>query len=102
MTPFAFVVVALASYRAARIVTRDSISEPFRGWVYRWAWVSEDQPRAPWRTYVYEVLSCVLCLSVWCAALGYVAWVNWSWSHPVLFVLAIAGLAAAVATWERD
>jgi hypothetical protein len=36
-------VVALAAYRATRVVTRDSISEAFRDRLYRWAWVESDE-----------------------------------------------------------
>ena len=118
-----FVVVALASYRAARIVATDTISDAFRDRVYRFAWADPDDPRyldlgpapgeahvvgdrilpkpvAPWRTYVYGLVSCPLCIGVWIAAAFYVAWRWWDWMpvRALLVILAIAGVQCFLAT----
>ena len=101
-----FVVLALASYRIARIATEDSLTLDWRRGLRRWAWTEDagDPPvgdwRSPTRSYIYVLLTCPLCLSVWIAALAYVAWINWSWSHPPLVIMAIAGLQAFLALKE--
>lgn len=102
----AFLIGFLAAYRIARVVTQDSISLDFRRALRRWAWRDDDGDPpvgdwvSAWRSYVYVLLTCPLCLGVWVAALVYVAWVNWSWSHPPLVVMAIAGAQCFLATRE--
>lgn len=103
------VVLALASFRATRLVTKDSITLPFRERLYRFAW--QDQPgrqepeaRAAWRTYVYEGLTCPWCLGVWVSTAGYCAW-RWGSGigRGVVVVLAIAGgQALLAANGDRD
>lgn len=111
---FGFVVVALASYRGARIVTKDTLTEPFREKLYAWTW-DDTKPvqhgtgseaewvasaRAGWRTYVYELLTCPLCFGVWTAAGLYVLW-RWSGSPAVrsgIVILALAGVQCFLAS----
>jgi hypothetical protein len=108
-----WVVVALAAYRLARIVAEDAISDVFREHVYEWAWdeqvdvvmgqeVATPVARAAWRTYVYALVSCPLCLGVWFAAGLYVVWRWWTWmpAQAFVIVLAIAGLQCFLATRE--
>lgn len=103
-------ILALATYRAARIPTKDTISEPFREKLYQWAWDDEHpvrqgndwvaSPRAPWRTYVHELITCPLCFGVWTAALLYVLW-RWSGSPAVqsaIVILALAGVQCFLAS----
>lgn len=100
---FGLVVVALATYRAARIVALDTITDQPRDALYRWAYVVErgqERARAAWRTYVYALVSCPLCVGVWIAAGFYVLWC-WSGSSAVrsaLVVLALAGAQCFLAT----
>lgn len=108
-------VLALASYRATRLMTDDTLTLPLRDRLYRWAWDDEHpvanretgqlepRPRAPLRTYVYELVTCSWCLGVWVAALLYVLW-RWSSWAPVRYgivVLALAGAQGFVAS-RRD
>lgn len=104
-------VLALATYRAARIATVDTISDPFREILRRWAWDDDNAqqatdgnyyavPRAPWRTWVNELVTCPLCFGVWTAALLYVLW-RWSGSPAVqagIVVLALAGAQCFLAS----
>lgn len=93
--------LVLAVYRAARFLTHDTLTQEWRQRLFDWAWEEPTDPetgvklppvpRASWRSYVWGLLSCPLCLGVWISAVFYVAWVNWSWSHPPLVILAIAG-----------
>lgn len=107
---FAFVVVGLATYRLARIVTLDTISQPFRDSLFRWAYdvnnpVEVDgeriaSPRGPIRVWVYDLASCPLCAGVWIAAGLYVLW-RWSDSDAVrsgIVILAAAGVQCFLAS----
>jgi hypothetical protein len=112
-----YVLLALAAYRMARVVTTDSISLAFRERLYRWTWddtnpevqrepdgteVFVPKARAPWRTYAYELFTCPLCLGFWAAAAVYSAWRWWDTDavHAVIAVFAIAGLQCFLATRE--
>lgn len=107
MLPFPILVVlAFAAYRAARLVTTDSISETYRSRLYAWAW-NDDGGRAPeavlragaWRTYVYELVSCAFCLGVWAAAVVYGLWrTDWAPARGLVVVLAVAGGQAMLAS----
>lgn len=106
-----FIVIALATYRVARIVTTDSISLPFRERLYGWAWDDDHAvtgadglpyatPRAAWRTWVHDLFTCALCFGVWTAAGLYALW-RWSDSPAVrsgIVVLALAGLQCFLAS----
>lgn len=94
-----FVVVVLATYRATRIVTTDSITDRARDRLYAWAWVEpidvEDYAAAArrarsrgfapadnaplprgggLRTYVNELFNCPWCFGVWVAYAFTAAW----------------------------
>lgn len=99
---FGLVISALAAYRATRIFTRDSITDPWRDRLFEWAWddsSGQTQPRNALRTYVYELLTCPMCLGVWFAAGAYVTYRYWdnTVTRGVLYVLAIAGLQCIAA-----
>jgi Protein of unknown function (DUF1360) len=100
------VLIGLATFRAARIVSRDTITEPLRESLTAWAWDTEPTPpapRAPWRTWIVELCTCSLCISVWIAAAFYCAW-RWGGvvAHGFIAVLAIAGLQAVAVLAVRD
>lgn len=92
------VVVALATYRTARIFTVDSIAQPWITRLYAWAWDDNEgharpQPKGPVRTYVYELFSCPYCLGVWIAAvLWALARFGCSVTDALLVILASAGV----------
>lgn len=113
----AFVVVALAAYRLTRIVTLDTISDPFRARLHRWAWNDDDpvegvddegrpaffaRPRAAWRTWVDGLVTCPLCLGVWVSAATYAAWRWWDVApvRAVIAIFAVAGLQCFLASKE--
>lgn len=115
LSPEVLVVLALATYRVARIIAEDTISEPARERMYRWAWddahpdesVDDDgkrvllaHPRAAWRTWVHGLFTCPLCIGVWTAAALYALWrfVDWEPVNVAIVMLAIAGLQCFLAT----
>jgi hypothetical protein len=114
VSALAYVIVALATYRLARVIASDTISATLRGRLYRFAWDDENPEvvtvdgeevfvptaRAAWRTYLYELLTCPVCAGVWVAAGVYSAWRWWDTEavHAVIVVAAVAGLQCFLAT----
>ena len=103
------VVLALAAFRLTRLATTDTITDPWRGWLFRWAWDAENPTddgdghmvptaRAGWRTWAWTLATCQWCLGVW-LALGVYA--GWRWggdvARAVVVVFAIAGAQGALA-----
>jgi hypothetical protein len=102
------VVLALATFRLTRVVAVDSISLSFREVLYHWAWVfvngdgqpvregelaADARPRAPWRTWMYTLVTCQQCLGVWVGVAVYSAW---RWGGDVaLAILAVAAVCGA-------
>lgn len=115
-------VVVFASYRLTRIVTTDTITTNLRDRLFRWAWSdseadgavrrrvsdTEDEiipaARAPWRTYVNELVTCPWCFGVWVSAAVYSLWrwVDWMPLHAALVILAVAGAQGFLASREGD
>lgn len=118
MNALVYVVLALAAYRIARVPTKDSISLAWRERLYAWAWDDENaevqhtadgdvfvpKSRGSVRSYVYELLTCPLCLGVWVAAAVYSAWRWWDTDavHAVIAIFAVAGLQCFLALKEGD
>jgi hypothetical protein len=110
------VLVALAAYRLACLVAVDSISVPLRDRLYTFAWDESEteidpndhtklraRRRGPVRAWLYELVSCPYCLSVWFAAGLYAAW-RWLDStaiHVVIAMLAVAGAAALMVSFDQ-
>lgn len=114
MTWFGLAVCILAAYRITRVVTEDSITDAPRDRIYHWAWVEpgdgvayqmfasrydgepgQPVPRAPWRTYVNELVNCPWCMGVW---VSFAVTAFWAWVvRDGIAVAAYLVVAAAVA-----
>lgn len=109
MHPVALVVLAFVVYRAARVVTRDTISLPFRQRLFLLAWTPQpndpdtDLPVEPvqrgreWRRWTYDLFTCPLCMGIWLTVPVYVLWLDlfgypWNWERAFLSCAAIAGV----------
>ena len=104
------VVRGFAAMRLTRLVVADKITEPWRGRLYDWAWDDENpverdgeqwpSPRAGWRTWVHQALTCAWCFGVYVSTAVYCAW-RWGGSiaHAIITVAAVAAVQGAVATW---
>ena len=114
MSAVAYVLIALASYRIARAITVDTISAAARGRVYRWAW-DDDTPipipgtteysptaRGSVRTYLFDLVSCPVCMGVWVSAAVYATWRWWAndVTHAVIAIFAVAGLQCLLAVYD--
>lgn len=114
MPPLAVIVIlALAAFRVTRLITQDTITQPFRSRLYGFAW-NDDRPtqddtgfwptpRAAWRTNLYRLLTCDWCLGVWMSIAVYCVWRfafpggDGNLAQGIVAVAAIAGLQGAVA-----
>lgn len=85
MNLFVFVLLVLATYRLARLISKDIISESFRRWLGR---------KAAGRSFTWlmlaELFHCPYCLGIWIAGLGALLYAR-SLVEWVLYTLAIAG-----------
>ncbi len=104
------VVLALAAFRLTRLLAADTITDPWRGWLFRWAWNDEvltddgtghltPTPRGGgWRTWAWMLATCQWCLGVWIAVAVYAGW-RWGGdvAQAVVVVLAVAGVQGALA-----
>jgi uncharacterized protein (DUF2062 family) len=114
VSALAYVIVALATYRLARVIALDNLTATLRGRLFNFAWDTDEveetvidgevafvpTARAAWRTYLYELLTCPVCAGVWVAAGVYSAWRWWDTEavHAVIVVAAVAGLQCFLAT----
>jgi hypothetical protein len=86
---FSFVILALATYRITRLLTRDVITEGFRNW-----WWSKFPPIKG----LGYLLTCEWCLSIWVASLfvGFAMITTVTIAVASVFALsAVAGLLTA-------
>lgn len=98
MTLVPLTLCGLAAYRLARVIALDSITEPFRAWLYRHAYPGARSgvrdTRRPW-SWLYGLLSCCYCCGLWISVLTYAAWTECpSWSHWPITAAAVAGAQA--------
>lgn len=121
MTLATVLILALATYRAARLVTTDSLTDSLRERVKEWAWDSENARAEPdergqityvpiprggaWRTYAYELIRCPHCMGVWFAFAAvlifhwYAGSPDWSFGAWIVYVAAVAGAQSALASF---
>lgn len=89
LDPLTLIVVALATYRATRLIAVDKITNRPRCWIER---------RLP--SWFGSLISCPWCLSVWVAGAFTLAAYQAPALHGPLTFLAIAGAAALLWSWE--
>lgn len=96
MTWFTFVIDAIATYRLARLVSADTITEPIRS---RIMFKKNGDPREWWA----ELLGCRWCVGVWVgfAVMAARFLVPEVWRWPA-YALAVATSAPLLARLEDD
>ena len=103
-TWFTLTVLALACYRATRLITEDTVTAGLRKWIELHAttklanaqstWLEVDKDAGwLWRR-VYALSSCSWCVSIWTGG-GIVALSHyqWSWFQFVCYALSLSTLA---------
>lgn len=106
MTLVVVLLLALAAFRLARLVAIDTLLDPPRAALYRWAWVDQGPeadpvPRAgTWRIYTYELATCPHCLGVWFAVAVWFTWYRrWPGWTDLVVIAAVAGAQSALASF---
>lgn len=102
------VIFGFASFRLTRLLVFDKITEFIRHPFHRE--VEEMDENGDTVTYIEikgtglrawigELLSCYWCTGIWCTAFLYGAWIFWpQGAEPLIFILAIAGVAGMIET----
>jgi hypothetical protein len=102
------VVLALSTYRLARLIVVDDVMLWFRSWVedhanktmIRRDWMGKTvdtkiATRSKFFAVVHALISCLWCVAVWMAAIVLVLWhFQYSWFQYVAYGLALSTLAA--------
>ncbi|MCM3761886.1 DUF1360 domain-containing protein [Alkalihalobacillus oceani] len=112
LTPFEFLILALAVFRLTHLLVFDTICEfirkPFQNLV------EEKQENGETVTFVEPkgrgiqrfigtLISCYWCMGVWCALFLYAGVTLYPVVfHPVLVILALAALAAMLEAWVKS
>lgn len=103
----ALTVIALATYRLARLIAVDRITDAPRALVFAWAWrdtgqhdpstprgsgvtILKARGRAP-RQWAYELISCPVCVGPWAAGALYLWWGHVTALRWAVVILAVAG-----------
>jgi hypothetical protein len=89
---FEFVILALATYRITRLVTRDVITEGFRNWFW-----TKFPPESKKLGYL---LTCEWCLSIWVASLLVASAMITSVTIAVAGVFALSAVAGLLTAYE--
>lgn len=118
----AVVVVGLATHRLARAIAFDSITDPFRHWVWIRAGYAQADAGPPagvslkrvtrygldmdpktaraWKWF-YGLVSCPHCCGWWIAIGVFLAWQGWSWVN-LLGAVAAAGFQSALTSFTSS
>ena len=89
---FEFVILALATYRITRLVTRDVITEGFRNWFWK-----KFPPESKKLGYL---ITCEWCLSIWVASLLIASAMITSVTIAVASVFALSAVAGLLTAYE--
>lgn len=101
---FEFVLLALASFRLTRLIVFDKITTFLRRPFFQEVKEEDEEgvievyylPKdTPIKKFIGELLSCYWCTGIWSSiALVLIFYLIPAYSHPIILVLAIAGLAS--------
>lgn len=94
MTPFAYLLLVLATYRFVRLVLFDKITDPLRDWFFLHV-----AGESGWRKWVTDLATCQWCLGVHVAFWFTLAWSvydGWwtGWASVVPFAVAVMAVSA--------
>ena len=92
MTLLELVIYGLATYRLTRLITRDSITEPIREWIWR--------RRPPEKSKIGYLFTCEWCMSIWTASLLIASSMITAVTDVVAAVLALSAAAGLLTAYE--
>ncbi len=92
MELFEFVILALATFRITRLITRDVITEPIRTRVWK-----KYPPESSKLGYLF---TCEWCMSIWTASLIYTCFIITSVTVILLVPFALSAVAGLLTAYE--
>lgn len=92
MTALELVIYGLATYRLTRLITRDSITEPIREWIWK--------RRPPEKSKIGYLFTCEWCMSIWTASLLIASSMITAVTDVVAAVLALSAAAGLLTAYE--
>jgi hypothetical protein len=92
MTFLELAIYGLATYRLTRLITRDTILESFRNWVWK--------KRSPDKSKLGYLLTCEWCTSIYAASLLLVSSMITSATDIAATVLALSAIAGLLTAYE--
>ena len=92
MTALELVIYGLATYRLTRLITRDSITEPIREWIWK--------RRPPEKSKIGYLFTCEWCMSIWTASLLISSSMITAVTDVVAAVLALSAAAGLLTAYE--
>lgn len=91
---FDFVVIVLATFRLAHLLTYDKIFGFVRHFFLEESREGEAKPTRIISRVVYEMLECLWCTGIWSALIVLTAYLLGVWGQFIVVVFAVAGAAA--------
>jgi hypothetical protein len=99
LTPFHLLVLAVAVFRATRLVSRDEITDAAREWLRRSHDIDDAEVTAIGRVarFAFDLVSCPWCVSIWLGGLAVGLFLSYpSITLDVAYVLACSAVAGVV------
>jgi hypothetical protein len=91
--PFLLVILSLAGFRITRLVTQDTITEPFRNAIWK---------KFPPSTQIGYLFTCNWCTGFWVALLVFIFWVVAPEAAIVVsLVLSISTIIGLISAWTE-
>lgn len=91
---FDFVIISLAAFRLAHLLTYDKIFGFVRHFFLEESREGEARPTRIASRVVYEMLECLWCTGIWSALIVLTAYLLGVWGQFMVMVFAVAGAAA--------
>lgn len=98
--PWQFALLALAAYRAWRLVAIDDITTPLRDRVTGRVFWDDKTQKHRYKLTLDKLIGCPWCLGAWISIAVTVAW--WVWPHATLIVCVPFAVSAAVGLVSKN
>lgn len=91
---FDFVLISLATFRLAHLLTYDKIFGFVRGFFLEESKEANEKPSRIASRLVYEMLECLWCTGIWSALIVFTVYLLGVWGQFVVIVFAAAGVGS--------
>lgn len=98
---FDFLLISLATFRFAHLLTYDKIFSFVRHFFLEESREADEKPTHVASRLVYEMLECLWCTGIWSALIVFTLYLLGIWGQFVVIVLAVAGVASFLQVSSR-